>query len=226
MAGASVTIPFKRDVMPLLDEVAPTAAAAGAVNTIAIRRRTLDRHEHRRGRLPRAAAPAAAGSRRRARGDSRARAAPRAASGWRFGVKGRRSRSRRGGRTRRSSSRTPSAPTSRPGRRRRDPGTCSSTRRRSGSGARRGETPFAGPFDGRLVYDLIYDPDPTNLMRAAAAAGLPGDRRPGDARRAGRTSVRDLDRPAATRRPVSGSAAMRDSDQRSPRSVARADRLA
>src|SRR5204863_1350202 len=34
--GASVTIPFKRDVMPLLDEVAPTAAAAGAVNTIAI----------------------------------------------------------------------------------------------------------------------------------------------------------------------------------------------
>jgi len=37
MAGASVTIPFKRDVIPLLDEVVPTAAAAGAVNTIAIR---------------------------------------------------------------------------------------------------------------------------------------------------------------------------------------------
>ena len=32
-----MTIPFKRDVMALLDDVAPSAAAAGAVNTIAIR---------------------------------------------------------------------------------------------------------------------------------------------------------------------------------------------
>ncbi|MEO6236747.1 MAG: hypothetical protein ABIQ52_07075, partial [Vicinamibacterales bacterium] len=31
--------------------------------------------------------------------------------------------------------------------------------------------PFSGPFDGRLVYDLVYDPDPTELMRAAADAG-------------------------------------------------------
>ena len=40
-----------------------------------------------------------------------------------------------------------------------------------GSGALRSETPFAGPFDGRLVYDLIYDPAPTSLMRAATSAG-------------------------------------------------------
>ena len=40
-----------------------------------------------------------------------------------------------------------------------------------GSGALRGETPLAGPFDGRLVYDLIYDPAPTSLMRAAESAG-------------------------------------------------------
>jgi shikimate 5-dehydrogenase len=33
------------------------------------------------------------------------------------------------------------------------------------------ETPFPGPFDGRLVYDLIYNPRPTRLLREAAAAG-------------------------------------------------------
>ncbi|KAH9915439.1 aromatic amino acid family biosynthesis-like protein [Epithele typhae] len=32
--GASVTIPFKRDIMPLLDELSPDAEAIGAVNTI------------------------------------------------------------------------------------------------------------------------------------------------------------------------------------------------
>jgi 3-dehydroquinate dehydratase / shikimate dehydrogenase len=35
--GLSVTIPFKTDVLPLLDQVDETAAASGAVNTIAIR---------------------------------------------------------------------------------------------------------------------------------------------------------------------------------------------
>jgi 3-dehydroquinate dehydratase/shikimate dehydrogenase len=33
------------------------------------------------------------------------------------------------------------------------------------------DTPFQGPFDGRLVYDLIYNPRPTRLLREAAAAG-------------------------------------------------------
>ena len=37
LKGLSVTIPFKTDVLPLLDEVDETAAAAGAVNTIAIK---------------------------------------------------------------------------------------------------------------------------------------------------------------------------------------------
>jgi shikimate 5-dehydrogenase len=32
---------------------------------------------------------------------------------------------------------------------------------------------FEGPFDGRLVYDLVYDPDPTDIMREAAEAGCP-----------------------------------------------------
>ena len=33
-------------------------------------------------------------------------------------------------------------------------------------------TPFEGAFDGRLVYDLVYEPDPTELMARAAAEGV------------------------------------------------------
>jgi 3-dehydroquinate dehydratase/shikimate dehydrogenase len=33
------------------------------------------------------------------------------------------------------------------------------------------DTPFHGPFDGHLVYDLIYNPRPTRLLRDARAAG-------------------------------------------------------
>ncbi len=36
-AGANVTVPHKQAVMPLMDELTPTARAAGAVNTIVVR---------------------------------------------------------------------------------------------------------------------------------------------------------------------------------------------
>jgi 3-dehydroquinate dehydratase/shikimate dehydrogenase len=33
------------------------------------------------------------------------------------------------------------------------------------------ETPFEGAFDGRVVYDLVYNPSETRLLKEAAAAG-------------------------------------------------------
>jgi shikimate 5-dehydrogenase len=33
------------------------------------------------------------------------------------------------------------------------------------------ETPFEGAFDGRFVYDLVYNPMDTRLLKEAAAAG-------------------------------------------------------
>ena len=40
-AGVNVTFPYKIDVLPLLDELAPSAAEVGAVNTVAVRDRRL-----------------------------------------------------------------------------------------------------------------------------------------------------------------------------------------
>jgi 3-dehydroquinate dehydratase/shikimate dehydrogenase len=170
MRGASVTIPFKRDVLPLLDELAPTAAAAGAVNTIAIRDgRWIGLNtdaegflEPLRKRLPeltgiRAVILGAGGA---ARGVGMALRR----EGAHVAIAARRPEGAqviaeaigaevsdwppRAGSWDLLVNATP-----------------------VGSAAHPGEVPFAGPFDGRLVYDLVYDPDPTELMRLAALKG-------------------------------------------------------
>ena len=41
ITGLNVTIPHKQNVIPLLDELTPTAEAVGAVNTISVRNGTL-----------------------------------------------------------------------------------------------------------------------------------------------------------------------------------------
>ena len=171
LRGASVTIPFKQEVMPLLDEIAPAAAAAGAVNTIAIREgRWIGMNtdgdgfiEPLRRRLPgglqgmRAVVLGAGGAARGvglalrregarvticARSGDAARAVAHAIGAHAGGW----------------------------------PAPAGSwdvlvNATPVGSGGVPG-TPYDAPIDGRVVYDLIYDPDPTPLMRAAAEAGV------------------------------------------------------
>ena len=197
-AGASVTIPFKRDVMPLLDEVAPTAAAAGAVNTIAIRDgRWIGMNtdadgflEPLRRRLP--------DLRRRARGDPR---------------RGRRGARRRPGASPRrgargdlgaaagrgaSSSRTRSAPTSRRGRP--PPGSWDLLVNATpvGSARRRRAAPFDGPVrrPARLRPRLRPGSDGLDARRGArrvrrrSAAWRCWSRRPNGSSRSGPASGR------------------------------------
>jgi 3-dehydroquinate dehydratase/shikimate dehydrogenase len=171
MRGASVTIPFKRDVLPLADDVDPTAAAAGAVNTIAIRddrwiAMNTDADgflEPLRKRMPRLAGVRAVilGAGGAARGVGLALGREGAA----VAISARRADAAkvvahaigadvaewppRAGSWDLLVNATP-----------------------AGSHSAAG-VPYEGAFDGQLVYDLVYDPDPTGLMRAAAAAGCP-----------------------------------------------------
>ena len=172
MAGASVTIPFKRDILPLLDEVAPTAAAAGAVNTIAIRDgRWIGMNtdaegfmEPLRKRLPRLSGIRALvlGAGGAARGVGLALRG----EGAHVAIAARRSEAAQvvaqaiGGDV-----------SSWPPR----PGSWDLLVNATpvGSAEQRDAVPFNGPFDGRLVYDLVYDPDPTELMRLATRHGCP-----------------------------------------------------
>lgn len=170
MAGASVTIPFKRDVLPLLDDVAPTAAAAGAVNTIAIRDgRWIGMNTDADGFLEplRRRRPDLAGARAMilgAGGAARGVALALRREGAQVAISARRPEAAHLVADAIGAEAAPWPPPS---------GSWDLLVNATpvGSGASRGETPFAGPFDGGLVYDLIYDPDPTELMRAAESSG-------------------------------------------------------
>jgi 3-dehydroquinate dehydratase/shikimate dehydrogenase len=170
LRGLSVTIPFKQDVMPLVDEVAPAAETAGAVNTIAIREgRWIGSNTDADGFLEplrargldfRALRVVILGAGGAARGVGLALAregAHVAISARRADVAERVARAI-GGQV------TTWPPPARwwdllvnatPVGSRAVPG-----------------TPFDGPLDGRLLYDLVYEPEPTELMQRGSDAGL------------------------------------------------------
>jgi 3-dehydroquinate dehydratase/shikimate dehydrogenase len=169
LRGASVTIPFKTDVQPLLDEIAPTAAAAGAVNTIAIRGgRWIGMNTDAEGFLE--------PLRRRIETLRGVRAVVLGAGGAARGVA--------------LALRGEGADVAIAARRREAASAVAADLGVSvadwpphggawdvlvnatpvGSRAQPG-MPFAASFDGRFVYDLVYDPAPTELMQAAEAEG-------------------------------------------------------
>jgi 3-dehydroquinate dehydratase/shikimate dehydrogenase len=167
--GLSVTIPFKRDVIPLLDEVAPDAAAAGAVNTIAIRDgRWIGLNTDAEGFMEplRARVRDLTGMRAvilGAGGAARAVGLALRGSGAVVGISARRVDAARtvAGAVGADVAEWPP---------KRGSWDLLVNATPVGSRAVPG-SPFDGPFDGKLVYDLVYDPDPTPLVRAATDAG-------------------------------------------------------
>jgi 3-dehydroquinate dehydratase / shikimate dehydrogenase len=170
LQGMSVTIPFKRDVLPLLDEVAPTAAAAGAVNTIAIRDgRWIGMNTDADGFLAplHERLPDLAGIRvviLGAGGAARGVGVALRREGAYVAISARRPDEARTVARAIGADVTDWPPAA---------GSWDVLVNATpvGGTAEPDAVPFTGPFDGRLVYDLVYDPDPTALMRAAARAG-------------------------------------------------------
>ena len=177
LRGLSVTIPFKQDVLPLLDEIAPGAQAAGAVNTIAIRD----------------GAPATPGTGRWIGSTTDAEGFLEPLRNRGVELPGLRVLLLGAG----GAARGVGLALTREGARvtvcaRRPEAAAAVARDVGGTVAAwpgasdwdvlvnatpvgsRGVpgTPYEGPFAGRLVYDLIYDPAPTELMAAATRAGV------------------------------------------------------
>jgi shikimate dehydrogenase len=170
LRGLSVTIPFKQAVLPLLDEVAPAAEAAGAVNTIAIRDGVwIGSNTDADGFMAplratgvefrglRAAILGAGGAARGVGLALRREGAVVAISARREDAAARVAQAVGG-----SVAAWPPPP-----------GSWDLLVNATPVGSRSAPgTPFEGTFDGRLVYDLVYDPDPTELMQHAARAGV------------------------------------------------------
>jgi 3-dehydroquinate dehydratase / shikimate dehydrogenase len=171
LRGASVTIPFKQDIIPLIDEVDATAAAAGAVNTIAVRDgKWIGMNTDADGFI----APL---RRRLPGGITGLRAVVLGAGGAARGVGLALRRdgasvticARRAEAARTVAHAIGAETADWPA----DPGSWDVLVNATPVGSRAaGGTPYDGRFDGRLVYDLVYDPDPTPLMSAAAATGI------------------------------------------------------
>jgi len=167
--GLSVTIPFKQDVLPLLDEVTAGARAAGAVNTIAINDGRWSGSNTdadgflepllRRGIPLRGLRVLVLGAGGAARGVGLALAR----EGARVAVSARRRESALAVARDIGATAVAWPPP--------DAWDLLVNATPVGSRAMPG-TPYDGAFAGRLVYDLVYDPDPTALMARAADAGI------------------------------------------------------
>jgi 3-dehydroquinate dehydratase/shikimate dehydrogenase len=171
LRGASVTIPFKQDVMTLVDEVAPTAAAAGAVNTIAVAAgKWIGLNTDADGFIE----PL---KRRLPGGMTGIRAVVLGAGGAARGVG---LALRREGaevticaRRRDAARITAQAIGAHAGDWPAAPGSWDVLVNATPVGSRAvAGVPYDGAFGGRIVYDLVYDPDPTPMMSAARQAGL------------------------------------------------------
>jgi 3-dehydroquinate dehydratase / shikimate dehydrogenase len=177
LRGASVTIPYKREVMGILDQIDPTAAAAGAVNTLVVSAAAAMGRgptqwiglntdadgflEPLRARLPelrgRRAVILGAGGAARAVGLALLR------EGAAVAIAARRAPAASvvAGAIGAGVAEWPPP---------RGSWDLLVNATPVGSRAVPG-TPYDGGLDGTLVYDLVYDPDPTPLMEAAAARG-------------------------------------------------------
>jgi 3-dehydroquinate dehydratase/shikimate dehydrogenase len=166
--GLSVTIPFKQAVLPLLDEAAPTAVAAGAVNPIVIRDGRwigmntdadgfLEPLLNRNVRLSGARALILG-----AGGAARAVGVALRSHGASVAISARRAEAAEDAAHAVGAERGAWPPA--------DGWDLLINATPVGSRAVPG-LPFEGPLDGRVVYDLVYDPDPTVLMQRAADAG-------------------------------------------------------
>ena len=167
--GFSVTIPFKQTVMKALDDVAPSAGAAGAVNTIAIRDgRWIGMNTDAEGFLEplqrrnvplRGARAVILG----AGGAARAAAVALRAQGARVAMSARRPAA---GDEAAQAIGVESCPGPPP------PGSWDLLINATPVGSRGTPgLPIDQPLDGQLVYDLVYDPDPTELIRRAEESG-------------------------------------------------------
>jgi 3-dehydroquinate dehydratase/shikimate dehydrogenase len=170
LRGASVTIPFKQDVLALLDDVTVDAETAGAVNTVAIRGgRWIGSNTDADGFLEplgargidlRGARAVLLGAGGSARGVGLALTR----QGARVAIAARRREAAEQVAQAVGASVAAWPP---------EAGSWDLLVNATPLGSRAMPgVPFEGPFDGRLVYDLNYDPDPTELMQRARRAGM------------------------------------------------------